>query len=581
MKTILVGINAKYSHQNLAIEYIRGYSNNKNIKCKEFNINQTVDDIYRELLEIRPDAIGFSTYIWNYAFVERLTSDLKKALPQLVIFWGGPEVSFDSFELMSKNPAVDFIVRGEGEETVSQLVQSLEEGRSVDDILGISFRKDGKIVINDERPLIKNLDTIPSPFKNYKATNGKMVYFEMSRGCPFKCAYCLSSTIKGVRYFSKDRIKEDLLRIIDSGADTVKLVDRTFNANEDFSIEIMSFIIENAKEGMCFHMELMAHLISDKFLDFLQAMPKGLFQFEIGIQSSNEKTLKAINRATNLDKLAKSVKKIKSYGNIHQHIDLIVGLPYEDMNSFKNSFNYAYSLGVEKLQIGFLKMLRGSKLRKMAEEFGLVYSDYPSYEIIKNSWLSPFEVRKLKILEDVVEKFYNEDYFENTINYLVDLDNPYLFFEDFANFWEQNSYQNERHSRVSLYERFADFINENYPNKKEEILEVLRFDFLTNQNSPAKDFLNPKPIDLKEYHDLVKDQKLREKFSLTMEETTKKLVKDFKFEEFVNLSGQRSVYGFYYHPRGINILDITKEYERIINGIYQWFYKCLRKGNER
>ncbi|WP_054252486.1 B12-binding domain-containing radical SAM protein [Neofamilia massiliensis] len=558
MKILLVGINAKYSHQNLAIEYIKRYLKSENVKTLDFNINQNIDDIYREIIKENPDVLGFSSYIWNINFVERLTSDLKKAKEDLFIVWGGPEVSFDSQEIMEKNPAVDLIIRGEGEETALRLLQALENKKPLDDILGITYRKDGNIIKNLDRPLIQDLDTIPSPFIDYQAPKGKMVYFEMTRGCPFKCAYCLSSTTRGLRRFSTERIKADILRLIDSGADTIKLVDRTFNANEKFSMEIMDFILANARPGMCFHMELMAHLISDDFLKFLEKMPVGLFQFEIGIQSANEKTLAVIDRVTDLERLAKVVRTIKSYGNIHQHVDLIVGLPYEDMKSFKKSFNYASSLGADKLQVGFLKLLRGSKLRQEALTYGLVYSAYPTYEIIKTPWLSPREIRRLKIIEDLVEKYYNEGYFEKTLEKLVDPSNPFEFFENFGGYWEEKSYQNKKHSRESLYKIFSDYIKIKYVEDKDSLIENLRFDFLASNKGQAKSYLNPRPLEQRLYHDLLKDEEVRKAFGLTMDLPTKKLVKDFAFESFTFDAGEPSVFGFFYDDLGIKIIDITK-----------------------
>ena len=549
----------------MAVQYIKNYSENENIKIREFNINQTLDDIYREILDENPDVLGFSAYIWNIEYIEKLTSNIKKANKNIKIIWGGPEASFDNYELMTTNPSVDIIIKGEGEETSKELFIALENNKNLKDILGISYRDDDKIVENPDRPLIMDLDTIPTPFDDYKAPTGKMVYFEMSRGCPFKCAYCLSSTIKGVRYFSKERIKSDILKLINSGANTIKLVDRTFNSNEKFSMEIMNFILENKREDLVFHMELMAHLITDDFLEFLKTLPKGLFQFEIGIQSSNEKTLEEIQRKTNLERLAKNVKKINSFGNIHQHVDLIVGLPYEDMESFKNSFNYAYNLGVEKLQIGFLKLLRGSNLRKRADELGIIYSDFPTYEVISTKWLSSKEINSLKIIEDIVEKFSNEDYFKNTLDYLVDKNNPFEFFEKFANFWKEKNYHLLSHSRVSLYERFNEFLKTR--DDHEKVVEILRFDYLLNQNSPPKDFLNPNSIDLKEYHDILKDEKIRDDFEIFDDITTKKLVKEFKFEKF-EVNGKEKIFGFHYTDSKTNKLDITKDYERIINGIY-------------
>lgn len=564
MKILLIGINAKYSHQNLALHYIKQYSK-VNTKVLEFNINQNIETIYGEILKEEADVIGFSSYIWNIEFIQRLSSDLKMVNPNVKIIWGGPEVSFDTKELLEDNPAVDIIIRGEGEETSKELFNGLTTEMDLSKTYGISYRDGDKIFINPERELIKNLDDIPSPFFDMEIQKGKLLYYEMSRGCPFKCAYCLSSTIKGVRYFSEERIKSDLLKIMEFDVDTVKLVDRTFNSNEAFSIRIMEFIKEHAPEGMCFHMELMAHMISDEFLEFLKDMPVGLFQFEIGIQSTNPDTLREIYRITNLERLAHSVKTIRSYNNIHQHVDLIAGLPYEDYDSFKESFNYAYNLGAEKLQLGFLKLLRGSRLRIDADKLGLKYSKFPTYDIISTDWLTPLELRQLKMIEDVVEKFSNEDYFKWTLEFLIDEENPFEFFESFATFWEKHNYHMKSHSRESLYKIFTEYLEDR--TDFEAVVEILRLDYLLNQNALPKAYLNPQGIDLKSYHDLLKDEKIREGFKISMDIPTKKLVNEFKFEGF-GFGGQRAVFGFYYTKEGTIRLDITEDYERITNGIY-------------
>lgn len=564
MKILLIGINARYSHQNLAIEYIKKYNSELELDNLEFNINQVYDRIYGDIIKADGDIICFSTYIWNVDLILHLASDLKKAKPESYIILGGPEVSFDTEEILRDNPQVDIIIRGEGEETSRVLFNKLIDDKSYEDVLGITYRKNGEIFINPERELISDLDIIPSPYENYKAPRGKMVYYEMSRGCPFKCAYCLSSTIKGVRYFSKERIKSDLIHLINSGANTIKLVDRTFNSNENFSIEIMNFIKEQNPKGVTFHLELMAHLISDRFLEFLSTMPKDLFQFEVGIQSSNEKTLQEIFRVSDLDRLAYVVKKIRSYDNIHQHVDLIAGLPYEDYDSFGKSFDFAYSLGAEKLQLGFLKLLRGSNLRLRSEELGIVYSDYTPYEVISTKWLNPKEIYRLKLIEDLVEKFSNEDYFKWTIEYLID-DSPFRFFEKFSYYWEEKNYHKINHSRISLYKILYDYIIDR-PDA-EGIIEVIRLDFLLNENKPPKEFMNPQNLETFEEHRLLHNEKVRKFFGLDMSITTKKLIKDFRFQGF-GFGGQRRIFGFYYSNKGTIRVDVTEEYERMKDGVY-------------
>lgn len=564
MKILLIGINARYSHQNLAIEYIKKYNSELELENLEFNINQVYDRIYGDIIKADGDVICFSTYIWNVDLIFHLASDLKKAKPESYIILGGPEVSFDTEEILKDNPAVDIIIRGEGEETSRILFNKLIDGESYKDVLGISYRKDEEVFINPDRELIPDLDIIPSPYENYKAPKGKMVYYEMSRGCPFKCAYCLSSTIKGVRYFSKERIKSDLIHLMKSGAHTIKLVDRTFNSNEKFSIEIMNFIKEQNPKGVTFHLELMAHLISDRFLEFLSTMPKDLFQFEVGIQSANEKTLEEIFRVSDLERLAYVVKKIRSYNNIHQHVDLIAGLPYEDYDSFGKSFDFAYSLGAEKLQLGFLKLLRGSNLRLRGEKLGIVYSEYPPYEVISTKWLNPKEIYRLKLIEDLVEKFSNEDYFKWTIEYLIE-ESAFKFFEEFSYYWEDKNYHKVHHSRVSLYKILYDYIIDR-PDA-EGIIEVIRLDYLLNENKPPKKFMNPQNLDTTEEHELLHNEKVRKEFGLDMSIPTKKLIKDFQFQGF-GFGGQKRIFGFYYSNKGTIRVDITEEYERMRDGIY-------------
>lgn len=528
----------------MAIKYIYKFCENKNIKLLEFNINQNINKVYLKILEEKADVMAFSTYIWNAEYVFKLTSDLKKACPNSKIILGGPEVSFDTEEILKKNPQIDIIIRGEGELTSKELFYNLENGFDLKNIFGISYREGEKIFTNNDRGLIQNLDEIPSPFENIKNKNGKILYYEISRGCPFNCSYCLSSTIKGVRSFSKDRIKKDLIYIMNSGANVVKLVDRTFNANEKESMEVMNFIMENVKTKMCFHFELMAHLISDEFLEFLKDVPKGLFQFEIGIQSKNERTLHAINRKTDLARLSYVVKKIKSYGNIHQHVDLIAGLPFEDFSSFKESFNYAYSLNAEKLQLGFLKLLRGSKLRMDSEKYGIIYSENPPYEVISTNSISASELNELKLLEDVVEKYSNEDYFENTFKYLIK-DDAFGVFYDFSKYWGEMGYFMLEHSRVSLYKILYEYLKSFRRDDFSQIVEILRFDFLKTQNLNPPEYLNGNSVSTSICHKFLKEEKVRKLFEIDLEIPTKRIVSNFRLEKF-KFGGLEKLYGFYY-----------------------------------
>lgn len=545
MKTLLIGVNSKYIHTALAIDYIYGMCGDFDVEKMEFNINQSLNYVFGEIIKKKPDVIMFSTYIWNIEYIQKLSSDLKKVTDAIIV-WGGIEASFDIDEHFKNNPSLDIIIRDEGEITTVELLKSLQNKSDLKEVLGISYRDGESIINNLPRPLIKNLDIVPSPFVNLKAEPGKIIYYEMSRGCPFKCTFCMSSTIKGVRYFSTDRIKSDLIHIINSGAKIVKLVDRTFNANERESIEMMTFIKEHAKDDMTFHMELMAHLISDNFLDFLSTLPKQMFQFEIGVQSSNPQTLEAIERKADLDRLKYVVKKIESYNNIHQHVDQIAGLPYEDYNSFKRSFDYIYSLGAEKYQLGFLKVLRGSKIKKDAQKYGIKYMSYPPYEVLETKYLTALELQKIKIIEDIVEKFSNENYFKNTIVYLLNNRSPFEFFEEMSDYWENHGYDKIGHKREDLYKYLHDFVK--HRDDIDYITELLRLDFITNNRKNPDKYLNPQPVKLSDYHEILNDVEVRKLFGVDLDSPTKFLVKHFRFEYF-NFNDEKKLFGVRYDSK--------------------------------
>lgn len=554
MKTLLIGINSKYIHTALAVDYIYGMCGDFDVEKMDFNINQNLNYVYGEIIKKKPDVIMFSTYIWNIEYIAKLTSDLKKTTNAIIV-WGGIEASFDVEEHLANNPALDIIIRDEGELTVPILLNALENNKDYQDILGLSYRYGDEIINNLPRPLIKNLDIIPSPFIDIKAEPGKIIYYEMSRGCPFKCTFCMSSTIKGVRYFSSERIKSDLLHIINSGAKIVKLVDRTFNANEKESIDMMNFIKDHAPDDMVFHMELMAHLISDKFLDFLSTLPKNMFQFEIGVQSANPKTLEAIERRADLGRLKYVVKKIESFGNIHQHVDQIAGLPYEDYESFKKSFDYIYSLGAEKYQLGFLKVLRGSKIKHDAEKYGIKYNTYPPYEVLETKYMTALELQKIKIIEDIVEKFSNENYFKHTIEYLLEDKSPFDFFESMSDYWEENGYDKVGHKREALYEYLHNFVKAR--EDIEHITELLRLDFISNNRKNPDAYLNPMPVKLSDYHEILNNIEVRKLFDVDLDTPTKFLVKNFRFEYF-NFDGEKKLFGVRYDLKN----PVAKEIEK-------------------
>ena len=518
MKIILSTLNSKFIHSSLSIRYLQAYTRDIfNVKIEEFTINQNIDLIASELYKLNADIIGFSTYIWNLTETLQICEILKIVNPNLKIILGGPEVSFDGELVMENHPFIDYIIYGEGEETFRELLLAVKEKKeNYGSIKGLIYRDKYNIVKNLPRPLMQNLNNIPSPYENIKGEfKNKIVYFESSRGCPFNCKFCLSSTIKGVRYFQIERVKAELEKLIEGEVKQVKFVDRTFNANKRYAMEIMNFIIEKDPKNINFHFEVTAHLLDEEMLEFLSNVKEGLFQFEIGVQSTNLDTIDAIGRTTDFAKLREISKRIKNFKNIHQHLDLIAGLPYEDYDTFKNSFNDVYEIGPEKIQLGFLKLLKGSELRINEKKYGFKYLDLPPYEILENDYISYKELIKLKGIEDLVEKYYNEGYFKNSINYMVKANykTPFDFYEDFSNYFELKGYYQIANSRADLYAILLEFYKYKDFSYENIFIELVKFDFIEN-NKGAK---FPRGIDEDSYqiqpkdvHIILKDARILE-----------------------------------------------------------------------
>ncbi len=542
MKILITTLNSKFIHTSLSIRYLKSFVKDDfpDIEIEEYTINQNMDYIVGNIFKKRLDVVAFSCYIWNIESVLYISKALKLVNPNLKIILGGPEVSFDGDELIKNNPFIDFVIYGEGEETFKELLLKLKnQENSFNTVKGLMFKYGDEVHINESRLLIQNLDIIPSPFDDViNDFKDKIVYFESSRGCPFNCRFCLSSTIKGVRFFSIERVKRDLKKLIDAKVRQVKFVDRTFNAKKEYALEIMKFIMAQNVKNINFHFEVTAHLLDDDVLNFLEHVPEGLFQFEIGVQSTNPETLKAIDRITNTEKLMDVVKRIKSHNNIHQHLDLIAGLPYEDINSFKNSFNDIYSLRPEKLQLGFLKLLKGSELRNKKELYGYKFIDRPPYEVLENSYVSYEEMIKLKTIEDLVEKYANELYFENSINYIIRnfFHKPFDFFESFAEYWEKKGLASISHSRVGLYKTLLEFYNSNINNHIELFKDILRFDFIYNTKSPTiPDFMKGLSEDIPKAkkHDFLKNQANLVKYlPELLDMPAKKIINEVYMEKF-------------------------------------------------
>lgn len=487
MKILLTTLNSKFIHTNLAIRYLNQMVKDIediDVDIREYTINNELDFILKDIYANNYDVILFSTYIWNVNDIVKICNNLKKVNKNVKIALGGPEVTYDSEESMKKYDFVDYILYGEGELVFRDFVKSLKGDIDIKDVNGIVYRNNGDIVKNKPMKDIENLDIIPSPYVdlNKAEYENRIVYYETSRGCPFNCQYCLSSTLQGLRYFSIDRVKSDLKALIDSRVSQIKFIDRTFNANKKFAMEIMQFLMENDNDYTTYHFEVTAHLLTEDMLEFLKECKEGLFQFEIGVQTTNEKVLEAVGRRDDFSKLSYVVQKIASYRNIHQHLDLIAGLPYEDYNSFENSFNDVFNLGIEHLQLGFLKMIKGTGIRNNADEHEFRYKDYPPYEVLYNKYITYNEILKLKDIEEILERYFNSKNFVLSMRYIIHnyyKESPFKFFEDFATYFDKNGYFNMSQGKNQLYKILLDFYTEQINKNIELFTEIIKYDYIS------------------------------------------------------------------------------------------------------
>lgn len=493
MKVLLISLNAKYIHTNLAIRYLEGYCKeleDTHIKVREFTINDHWDRILKEIYKEQADVIAFSCYIWNVEQTIKMVPLIKGVQPEAKIILGGPEVTFYGDKWMKKVEEIDYIVKGEGEVTLYELLKFLQSDLQIPNkVNGIIYRRNDEILETSNRQLMEHLDAIPFPYpEDLSDFKNKIIYYESSRGCPFHCQYCLSSTTEGVRYFPLDQVKKHLKFFIDAGVKQVKFVDRTFNCNKDRTMELLRFLIDQGGETN-FHFEVAADLIDQEILELLEKASPGLFQLEIGIQSTHLPTLEAIQRKNDFPKIKEVVQRISSFQNIHQHVDLIAGLPYENYETFKKSFNDVYYLKADMLQMGFLKVLKGSGIEVDKEKYDYKYTSFPPYEVLSNKYLSYREVIKLKMIEDILEKYGNSHVFDYTIDYLLKdyYKTPFDFFEDLAQHWEKQNLFYASHSQKNLYKIFLDF----WKSKEKDIKifhEMLKFDYLLTHKAPLPKF---------------------------------------------------------------------------------------------
>lgn len=519
MKILLAACNAKYIHSNLAVYNLKSCSGeySSRVVVKEYTINQIRDDILKDIYLEQPDVVCFSCYIWNISFVRELVPDLKKILPQVEFWAGGPEVSYDAVEFLKKNPAFFGVMVGEGEETFHELAGYYIERKpeTLRGIRGVAFRDENKgrdIVHTGWRELM-DLSKVPFAYSNLTEFKNRIIYYESSRGCPFSCSYCLSSIDKKLRFRDIELVKKELQFFIDNKVPQVKFVDRTFNCKHDHAMEIWRYITENDNGITNFHFEISADLLRSEELALMKTMRPGLIQLEIGVQSTNPQTIKAIRRTMDFEKLKGIVEQIHSFGNIHQHLDLIAGLPYEGYDSFHKSFCDVYALRPEQFQLGFLKVLKGSHMMEMTGEYQILYKDREPYEVLSTAWMTYGEILRLKMVESMVEVYYNSGQFKNTLVFLEKyFDDPFRMYEALGRFYEKKGYSEISHSRMRRYEILMEFAGEQKEIPSEALSDVMLLDLYLRENLKSRPSF---ASDQKPYERLIWDYRKAKKIPKT------------------------------------------------------------------
>lgn len=500
MKIVLAAINAKYIHSNLAVYCLKAYAqkymeeqkitSRPDIEIAEYTINQQIDDILRDLYKKQPDLLCFSCYIWNLSYVEELIEETAKIMPDAEIWLGGPEVSYDSVKALERFPQVAGVMKGEGEETFSELVIHYAKRRNkqvtasdLENMKGITYRCADDTIRENPWREIMNLSKVPFVYDDMEKFRNKIIYYESSRGCPFSCSYCLSSVDKSLRFRDLELVKQELAFFITHQIPQVKFVDRTFNCNHEHAMTIWKFIHEHDNGITNFHFEVSADLLNEEELQLIEQMRPGLIQLEIGVQSTNEETIRAIRRTMRFEEVAQTVKRINRSGNVHQHLDLIAGLPHENYESFAASFNDVYALRPEQLQLGFLKVLKGSFMEEKKNDYELLYKSKPPYEVLSTKWLPYKDVLRLKKVEEMTEVYYNSRQFTYTMEHLVtEFESAFACYEALGNYYEEQGLFERSHSRVSRYDILLDFIrSRGY--EEGFYKELLTFDFYLRENA--------------------------------------------------------------------------------------------------
>ena len=519
LKILLAACNAKYIHSNLAVYNLKSCSGkySPNVVIKEYTINQIQDDILKDIYLEQPDVICFSCYIWNISFVKELVPDLKKILPHVDFWAGGPEVSYDAVEFLKKNPAFFGVMVGEGEETFHELAGYYIERKpeNLKEIRGVAFHDETKVpdIVHTGWRELMDLSKVPFAYSNLTEFKNRIIYYESSRGCPFSCSYCLSSIDKKLRFRDIELVKKELQFFIDNKVPQVKFVDRTFNCKHDHAMAIWRYITEHDNGITNFHFEISANLLREEELALMKTMRPGLIQLEIGVQSTNPQTIKDIRRTMDFEKLKGIVEQIHSFGNIHQHLDLIAGLPYEGYESFHKSFCDVYALRPEQFQLGFLKVLKGSHMMEMTGEYQILYKDREPYEVLSTAWLTYGEILGLKMVESMVEVYYNSGQFKHTLVFLEQyFEDPFRMYEALGRFYEKKGYSEISHSRMRRYEILMEFAGEQKEIPLEVLSDVMLLDLYLRENLKSRPSF---ASDQKPYERLIWDYRKAEKIPKT------------------------------------------------------------------
>lgn len=563
MKILLVAINAKYIHSNLAVYTLRAYAeknmcrNDLEIEIAEYTINQQKDDILRDIYEKAADMVCFSCYIWNLAYVEAIVREIAKVCPEAELWLGGPEVSYDAAEVLLRLPEVKGVMKGEGELTFKELC----EGRRLEKIRGITFQKEDGIICENEWREPMELDEVPFIYQNMQEFEHKIIYYETSRGCPFSCSYCLSSIDKRLRFRSFTLVKKELDFFLEQKVPQVKFVDRTFNCSHSHAVAIWKHIADHDNGITNFHFEISADLLNAEELELIRTMRPGLIQLEIGVQSTNQKTIREIRRTMDFERLSQTVETIYHMGNVHQHLDLIAGLPYEDIVSFKKSFDDVYDLRPHQLQLGFLKVLKGSYMEEKKEAYGLVYKSEPPYEVLYTKWMSYEDILKLKGIEEMVEVYYNSRQFEHTLPELIELiASPYRLYEELWKYYRKKELCGIQHKRSARYEILLDFVRGVCGYERgERFRELLIYDYYLRENAKTRPrFAGENPLGKEKTRQFYDDEAVSHKYLSGYEAYDKNQMRKMTHLEYFPTL-QKTVLFDYMHRNPLNYEAKTYE----------------------